>query len=98
MKLELAPRAVREADRCAQWWREHRPAARTLFEDELRAALTQIRTAPRLGSIYETVGGREYRRVLMPETSHHVYYRVVGHDLVRVLAVWSAVRGRSPRL
>jgi len=44
------------------------------------------------------VGGREYRRTLMAETRYHVYYRVVGPDLVRVLAIWSAVRGRAPRL
>lgn len=98
MKLDLAPRAVREAERCAAWWREHRPAARTLFEEELRAALDQLRGAPHVGGVYEMVGGREYRRLLMPETRYHVYYRVVAPDHVRVLAVWSAVRGRGPRL
>ena len=78
--------------------RSHRPAARTLFDEELRSALDEIRGAPRIGSVYEMVGGREYRRLLMPQTRHHVYYRVVGPDHVRVLAVWSAVRGRGPRL
>lgn len=98
MKLELAPRAAWEAERCAGWWREHRPAARTLFGEELRAALDQIRSAPHVGSVYEAVGGREYRRLLMPEMRYHVYYRRAGPDHVRVLAVWSAVRGRDPRL
>lgn len=98
MRLELAPRAVREAERCAHWWREHRPAARTLFEDELSTALRRIRSAPLIGNVYEAVGGREYRRLLMPETHYHVYYRVVRSDLVRILAVWSAVRGRGPSL
>ena len=41
---------------------------------------------------------REYRRVLMPETRYHVYYRVVGPDRVRIVAIWSAVRSRGPRL
>jgi plasmid stabilization system protein ParE len=98
VKLELAPRAVREAERCAGWWREHRSAAPTLFEAELRAALDQIRSVPRVGGVYETVAGLEYRRLLLPETRYHVYYRVVGPEHVRVLAVWSAVRGRGPRL
>jgi plasmid stabilization system protein ParE len=40
--IEIAPRALRDAERCARWWREHRPAAGGLFEDELRAALDQI--------------------------------------------------------
>jgi len=69
-----------------------------LFEQELRHALDQIRTAPKLGSAYEAMRGREHRRVLMPETRYHVYYRVVAPDRVRVVAIWSAVRGRSPRL
>jgi plasmid stabilization system protein ParE len=98
VKLELAPRAVREAERCAGWWRGHRPAAPTLFETELRAALDQVRSAPRVGGVYETVAGLEYRRLLLPETRYHLYYRVVSPDHVRVLAVWSAVRGRGPRL
>ncbi len=37
MKLELAPRAVRDAERHARWWRENRPAARLLFDQELAA-------------------------------------------------------------
>ncbi len=98
VKLDLAPRAVREAERCAGWWREHRPTAPALFEVELRAALDVIRSAPRVGGIYEELEGREYRRLLLPETRYHVYYRVVGPEHVRVLAVWSAVRGRGPRL
>jgi plasmid stabilization system protein ParE len=69
-----------------------------LFDEELRRALDQIRTAPQLGSAYEVVPGREHRRVLMPETRYHVYYRVVGPERVRVVAVWSAVRGSGPRL
>jgi hypothetical protein len=41
VKLELAPRFLREAERCASWWRKNRPAARLLFDEELRAALEQ---------------------------------------------------------
>lgn len=98
MKLEIAPRALREAERSARWWRENRPAARMLFDEELRRALDQIRAAPQLGSAYEVMPGREHRRLLMPETRYHVYYRVVGSERVRVVAIWSAVRGRGPRL
>ena len=65
---------------------------------ELRAALQQIRATPNLGSAYRAMPGREHRRVLMPKTGYHVYYRVVSANLVRVVSVWSAVRGRGPRL
>jgi plasmid stabilization system protein ParE len=89
---------MREAERHARWWRENRPAARTLFEEELRAALEQIRTIPNLGSTYRAMPGLEHRRVLMPKTAYHVYYRIVRPNLVRIVSVWSAVRGREPKL
>jgi plasmid stabilization system protein ParE len=98
VKLEFAPRALRDAERCARRWRENRPAARSLFAEELRRALDQVRAAPQLGSAYEVIRGREHRRVLMPATRHHVYYRVVDSERVRVVAIWSAVRGRGPTL
>lgn len=69
-----------------------------LFDNELRDALDRIRAVPQLGSAYEAMPRREHRRVLLPETRYHVYYRVVGPDRVRVVAIWSAVRGRGPRL
>jgi hypothetical protein len=31
VKLEIAPGAVSEAERCARWWRENRLAARMRF-------------------------------------------------------------------
>jgi hypothetical protein len=41
---------------------------------------------------------RAYRRLLMPATRHHVYYRIIEDDRVRVAAIWSATRGRTPTL
>ena len=70
-----------------------------LFDLELRAALDQLRVAPRVGSAYhDVVAGQEHRRILMPRTRDHLYYRVVAADRVHVVAIWSAVRGRGPRL
>lgn len=98
MRIEIAPRALREAERSAGWWRENRPASRDLFEKELREALERIKAFPQLGSAYQAMAGLEHRRLLMPETRYHVYYRVAGPDLVRVVAIWSSVRGRGPEL
>ena len=98
MKLELARRAVAQAERCTRWWRENRSSSPGLFDEELRAALDQIRTTPLLGSVYEVVRGQEHRRLLMPRTRYHVYYRIVAADVVRIVAVWSAARGRGPHL
>jgi plasmid stabilization system protein ParE len=98
VKLELAPRAVRDAERHARWWREHRPAARLLFDQELAAALEQIRTQPESGLTYPGIAGKDYRRLLLPRTRFHVYYRLAALDRIRVVAIWGAVRERGPRL
>ena len=98
MKLELAPRAVRDAERHARWWRENRPTARLLFDQELAAALEQIRTQPESGLAYPGIAGKDYRRLLLPRTRFHVYYRLAASDRIRVVAIWGAVRERGPRL
>ena len=94
MKLVFSQRALREIERCGRWWIEHRNA-RELFAEELTDAFDRIRREPTLGPVYRVTGGREQRRVLMPRTAHHVYYRITGDELV-VLAVWGARRGRAP--
>ena len=53
---------------------------------------------PALGSVYMAMKGREHRRVIMPRTRHHVYYRVVAPDVVRLVSIWAATRGRGPQL
>lgn len=94
MKLVFARRALPEIERCARWWVEHR-VARGVFAEELAHALDQIRNDPKVGPIHRVVGDREQRRVLMPKTAHHVYYRV-GPEEIYVLSVWGARRGRGP--
>ena len=98
MRVQFAARALREIKRYGRWWRENRPAARLLFDEELHHAVEQILSAPHLGTTHQAKSGREYRRILMPVTRYHVYYRVVAPDRVLVAAVWSAARGRSPAL
>lgn len=93
MKLVITQRALRDIERCARWWVAHRDA-RDLFADELDDALGRIQREPTLGPVYRVVRGREQRRVLMPKTAHHVYYRLDGDNIV-VLTVWGARRGRA---
>ena len=43
--------------------------------------------------------GLSVRRVLLPKTGTHVYYSVdEDADLVTVVAVWGAPKGRGPKL
>ena len=79
------------------WWRQHRPAAPTLFADELAAALRRLSAAPSIGRGYSAPGLPGVRRVPLRVSRYHVYYAFDG-DVVAVLAVWSSLRGHGPPL
>jgi plasmid stabilization system protein ParE len=98
MKVRLTPRALAEAKRIKTWWRQNRRAAPALFEQELKAALAQMRATPTLGVVYRP-GHFDVpvRRVLLPRTRHHVYYAVEQHVVV-VLSVWGAQQLHDPVL
>lgn len=79
------------------WWRENRSEVGDLFARELAQARDTIARSPGVGVSYTSRGGRTARRLLLPETRCHVYCRLVD-ERVRVLAIWSAVRGSGPKL
>jgi plasmid stabilization system protein ParE len=97
MKLRLAPRALAEAKRKKNWWLSNRPAAPTLFENELKATLDSIAVAPELGTEYRGSFAVHVRRVLMPKTRNHVYF-TVDEGAVVVLSIWGAQRAKGPKL
>ena len=97
-RLEVTARAQRDVERHGQWWARHRDKAPELFKQELAVAYSVIQTQPESGQRYAVVRGQQVWRQLMPKTKRHVYYRLDGDDVVRVMAVWGATRGRGPRL
>ena len=88
-----ADEQVRKTD---AWWRAQRRASPDLFSDELERALLALGEMPVLGVTYQT-GTRALRRLLLPRTHYHLYF-VRETERVYVLAVWSAFRGRAPKL
>lgn len=96
-KVVLTPAARDDAHCIDNWWRENRPAAAGLFGEELSASLSLLEVAPEMGRPYRHRGIPQLRRVLLRSTRYHVYY-VIGDEAVRILAVWSALRGRQPAL
>jgi len=46
VKLRIGRRAQQQASRMAQWWAEHRPAAPTLFTDELERTFQLLVATP----------------------------------------------------
>lgn len=97
-RLEVAERAQNDVEHLGTWWRENRDKAPELFDQELAIAYAAIREHPEYGQRYTVVRGQQVWRYLMPKTKKHVYYRLDGDDVVRVMAVWGAVRGRGPKL
>jgi plasmid stabilization system protein ParE len=96
VKVELSDEADEQVREIDAWWRENRRAAPNLFTDELDRALLALGEIPTLGTIYQT-GTRSVRRLLLRRTHYHLYF-VQETERVNVLAVWSAFRGRAPRL
>lgn len=95
MKVELSAEAQAQVDRIDAWWRENRQAAPNLFAQELGQALRALATTPALGVRYPP--RPSVRRLLLKRTRYHLYV-VEQATRVYVVAVWSAYRGRGPRL
>jgi plasmid stabilization system protein ParE len=97
VKLEFAARALQEIERRGRWWVANRPASPQLLAQELEQAFDLIKATPILGSIYARKRGKTIRRVLLPKTEYHLYFRQDGPEVIRVLSVWGAKRERGPK-
>jgi plasmid stabilization system protein ParE len=97
VKVRFSPRAERRVEFVAKWWRKNRPAAPTLFDDELRDTIDRLRVQPTLGLEHDLVRGKLVRRILLPKSAQHVYY-VVEDDGIVIYTVWGARRGQGPTL
>jgi len=99
VKFEISKRARRQIEKIQGWWSENRPASHGLFLDELATAERHLRTSPDLGSVYSEQKTATVRRVLLPKTRHHLYYRYRSdRDELTVLCVWGAPKERGPKL
>ena len=99
MKLQVGKRAQRQADKIEEWWAENRPAVATLFTDELEGTFETICERPRAGIAWPTPRRPTLRRILMPKTQNHVYFRVdESKQIIHVVGVWGAPRGGGPKL
>ena len=91
----LTEEAQRHARAERRWWRAHRDA-KHLFTEELRAA-REVLAHPPKHEIYGHFEGQPVRRLLLEKTRCHVYYVVSEREhLVRIVAIWGAMRGGGP--
>jgi hypothetical protein len=93
----ITPSADAPALAADRSWRAIRPAAPDLFSAEFARVRDLLATATLAFPLVMPVRRRR-RRLLLPRSKFHVYYRSFPkRRLVVVEAVWSAVRGRGPR-
>ena len=87
LTVAFTARATKQTRRALRWWRENRPGAPDLLEQELRSVLALVAAAPMLGAVARDKRVSEVRRVLLRRTRYHVYYRVqVAAGCARVVA------------
>jgi hypothetical protein len=99
VKLRVGKRAQQQAKRIEAWWVEHRPAAPTLFLDELERTFRYIVQVRDAGVRWPTPRRPTLRRILMTRSQNHVYFVIdESNATVHVLAVWGAPRGTTPKL
>jgi plasmid stabilization system protein ParE len=97
MKIRFTLDAAEQANQIDSWWRENRTGAQDLFARELADAKTLISMSPKIGILYAVIDDEPVRKVFLPRTRHHVYYKHDAREVV-VLAVWGAPRGHGPHL
>jgi hypothetical protein len=98
-RIRLTKVAARQAREAAAWWIENRREAPSLFRQELAALFGLLRTAPEMGEPYPHRRIKGVQRAPLPTSRYMIFY-VYDPELVEVLvlAFWSTLRGRPPRL
>lgn len=94
-RLRIAPRAEAQIEDASDWWFEHRPASRTLLDEELERAFALIRDMPGVGQPVAHAKRPGVRRIFMGRVRYHLYYAESG-DIIEVFALWHAARGTPP--
>ena len=91
--------AEEHAHAVAAWWAAERPAAPSLFVDELSRAIDRLSGMPGSGAPFDSHVLVGVRRVLLPGSRYHLYYTVDSdRQEVLVRAVWHGSRGQLPDL
>ena len=91
MKLAFSKEAERDVEAIDAWWRANRLDAPSLFAEKLASVCQAIQRKPLILKPYTERHGIVIRQ--------HVYFIAdVANDLITVLRVWGARRGRGPKL
>jgi len=98
VNIKLTKRAERRIEIVDQWWRTNRLEAPDLLKQELSSARLLLVQDAYIGGAC-VIGGRQFRRLLLPRTEQWLYYAVrAKQQLIVVQTLWGARRGRGPNL
>lgn len=97
LRLRITARAAAEIERADEWWRRNRLAAPAAIREDLRAAFVLLVVQPGIGQKVQNARVAGTRRLHLDRVHRHIYYRVMGGDLV-VLSFWHFNRKREPRV
>ena len=97
LRIRFSPRAWREIERGAAWWRRNREKAPDAFEVDTNAAIDQIRSAPHIGT---PIRARRLgvRALWLDRIGYYLYYVEISDQMIEILALWHASRGSRPKL
>lgn len=76
MKVIFSSAAAREFAVAVEWWRENRPAAPTLLEDEMQAVVQRLAESPNIGAPVSHALVKGLRRLSLEGSRYYLYYRV----------------------
>lgn len=76
-KVTVAPEALVEVVRIATWWRENRPRAPRLFQNELDDALVLIAANPEIGTRARSKRVGNARVAELRRSRYRVFYQVL---------------------
>jgi plasmid stabilization system protein ParE len=96
-RLQVSRRAESQIRVAADWWLENRPKAPEAFSEEIERAFDLVRALPSVGEPVAHPKLRGVRRVFLGRIRYYLYYQASpATEIVEVLAVWHASRGKGP--
>ena len=96
LRVLISKRASAQVQRRALWWAENRPAAPGAVAADFGEAIRILAEQPGIGAKYEGSRTPKVRRLYLGRVEYFIYYKADSNTL-RVLAFWSASRGKQPR-
>ncbi len=95
-QILISKRAAGQIQRRAAWWAENRPAAPGAVAADFGEAVRLLAEQPGIGAKYEGARTPGVRRLYLGRLEYFIYYTADAKTL-RILAFWSASRGKQPR-